>query len=352
MRTFRAVRVLLALLFLVGFSVVAAPGAAACACGAMPTREGARVRGEMAMITWGGRTETIDMIMRLNGRAAEAAWIMPTPAGTELSLGDKEVWDDLRDLTRAEQRTRKDWTPRFPFLDDDRGVGGSAPGSGVRVEGVAEIGPFRVTTLAGDSAAAVNDWLRENGFPAKDELLPTFQGYLDQGWRIQAVRLTPAAAGSALQGDLDPLRLRFPTDRVIYPIRLSKHAAQSQDVALYVVAPRRMDITAEAAPGDPMRLEFAGRVPGVRVGQPAGLVPGTTEAFLTAYVGQLSPRAITQDFAFGPAARDDAYREVEWSVDHSPGRALGWAITLSGLAVLAGLAAGAVVVRRGRGRTG
>ena len=65
------------------------------------------------------------------------------------------------------------------------GVGGPKEGAapGVQVVDVQTVGPFEVTTLQGTSAAAVNEWLETNGFPARKEVETTFQEYLDAGWQ-------------------------------------------------------------------------------------------------------------------------------------------------------------------------
>ncbi|WP_141211237.1 DUF2330 domain-containing protein [Enemella dayhoffiae] len=323
----RLVAGLLIVLFVAGGQVAVAPTAPACACGAAPTRENQRVTGETALITWDGRTETIDLIMRLGGRASEAAWIMPTPAGTELSLGSNKVWPGL-DVAIAPRPVKvADWTPRFDWLTGgDARSGGAPPGSGARVERVVDIGPFRVTTLVGD-AGSVNRWLAENRYPVRPELVPTFQGYLDQGWRIQAVRLVPEQAGGMFQESLPPLRLRFDTDRVSYPIRLSRHAGGKQRVALYLAAPHRMAITTDAAPGQPLQLMYAGWQPGRLIERPEGFT-GDGRIFLTAWSGNVDPDAFVADYAFARAPDDSEFFRTYPVMDRTPGRILGLLIVV------------------------
>lgn len=335
----RVFRLLFAIVMLSTLSVAYAPAAPACACGAVPMRDpGARIAGETGLIVWDGKTERIDMVMAMTGSSKEAAWIMPTPADTELALGDKKVWPKLRELTKPEHRTYWDWTPLLGGMSGNSAVAGAK--SGVHIDKVTEIGPFQVTTLSGD-AASVNTWLTEQHYGARPELTPTFQSYLDQGWKIQAVRLTPAAQNAEFKGSLDPLRMTFTTDRPVYPIKLSQHAKQSQSVDLNIIAPHRMDIATQAAAKNPLELYFAGRVPAAEVGV-SPLIAGSQEVYLTRYVGELYPANITEDFIFAQSASDAPHREIIWEADRTPGTILGLLLVLAVLALSVAAIAGIV----------
>ena len=181
-----------------------------------------------------------------------AAWIMPLPPGGKVSLGDKDVFGRLKELTKPRPR----YVPQF--LPDSRdggpqsGVDGPKEGAapGVQVVDVQTVGPFEVTTLQGTSAAAVNEWLSANGFPARKEVETTFQEYLDAGWQITATRLTPGGDSAALSNGLDSLRMEFPTDEPIYPIKLSRHARTRQRVKLFMLAEITDDIRFTQADSD------------------------------------------------------------------------------------------------------
>jgi hypothetical protein len=69
----------------------------------------------------------------------------------------------------------------------------------------------------------------------------------------------PDAKGE-LTGQLQPLTLSFKSDKVSYPMRLSRSAKQPQTIDLYVLANHRMDPTAVPVARDKPAVEFAGRL--------------------------------------------------------------------------------------------
>ena len=161
------------------------------------------------------------------------------------------------------------------------------------------MGPFEVTTLQGTSAAAVNDWLKTNGFPARKEVETTFQEYLDAGWQITATRLTPGGDSAALSNGLDSLRMEFPTDEPIYPIKLSRHARTRQGVKLFVLADHRMDTQGPTSYSHDLNVKFAGKVPASELGL------GDGERYLTAVEGNFEPTELTDDIRFTQADSDE-----------------------------------------------
>lgn len=314
--------------------------AAACACGAVISNSTAAVNAETALITWDGTHETIDMVLLLKGQAADAAWIMPVPQGTVVSLGDRGVFGKLVAATAPRVEKQYTFWPSFGVGDKSVVSGAQAPG-GLSVT-TSEVGPFTVSTLSGTDPEAVNTWLADHGYPTKPALTATFAEYLADGWSIDAVKLT--SPGGQLAGSLDPLRMTFATSAPVYPIKLSQHARDVQGVTLYIAAAHRMEITRQASPSyvEPV---FAGRV----VAADLGLTPlDGQDVYLTAFTQILQPSSITDDYAFGRAADDRPYQRVTYeTVD------MGWVPMLGAIVVLVGVAALVVVVaiRQGRSRS-
>lgn len=314
--------------------------AAACACGAVISNSTAAVNAETALITWDGTHETIDMVLLLKGQAADAAWIMPVPQGTVVSLGDRAVFGKLVAATAPRVEKQYTFWPSFGVGDKSVVSGAQAPG-GLSVT-TSEVGPFTVSTLSGTDPEAVNTWLADHGYPTKPVLTATFAEYLADGWSIDAVKLT--SPGGQLAGSLDPLRMTFTASAPVYPIKLSQHARDVQGVTLYIAAAHRMEITRQASPSyvEPV---FAGRV----VAADLGLTPlDGHDVYLTAFTQILQPSLITDDYAFGRAADDRPYQRVTYeTVD------MGWVPMLGAIVVLVGVAALVVVVaiRQGRSRS-
>ena len=337
----RVVRIAVCSLLVAAAMVLVPRPAAACACGAVISNSTAAVSAETSLITWDGSTETIDMVLVLEGQASDAAWIMPVPPGTVASLGDRSVFGKL--VTATAPRVEKQYTfwPSFGFGGNSSGAGAQRPG-GLSVT-TSEVGPFTVSTLSGTDPEAVNTWLADHGYPTKPALTPTFADYLADGWSIDAVKLT--SPSGQLAGSLDPLRMTFAATAPVYPIKLSNYAKVVQPVTLYIAAAHRMEITRQASSGTYVEPIFAGRVAATDL----GLKPlDGQDVYLTAFTQILRPGAITDDYLFGPAAADTTYQQVTYqTVD------LSWVTMLGAIVAVLVLVVVVVIlsVRQGRPRS-
>ncbi|TCC08197.1 DUF2330 domain-containing protein [Kribbella soli] len=294
-----------------GFVVAGVTPAWACACGGyLPDAQSqARAYGENALVQHAGGTEQITLSMSVHGASKKAAWIMPVPAAAKVDLADDNyLFYRLDQLTKPKRVVKKTYWP-FRDLGLGRGRGDSAgapaPGTGVSVKEQMTLGPFAVTRLGGTSGTAVTDWLRTNGYVVPSTLAANLTPYLTEKWEIVAVKLAPRKDGESLSGATPPLRLTFASDRIVYPMRLSKGATTTQTVTVYVAAEHRVDATKVPDADVTPELLFAGRVD-------TDMLPKPTD-FLTAYTATYrEPGKITDDFTFTQAANDDEYQRVTY----------------------------------------
>jgi len=290
---------------------VASP-AWACGCGAyVPDNPGSSVADERALIAWDGATEDILMSLSVTGSSDRAAWVMPVPSAARITLGETEVFEELATLTAPRIEYRDSWWPTIPWLvwagsaSDTAG----APSGAVSVLGRQRLGPFDVTRLAANDSTALANWLSDNGFPHPEGLDDNLAPYVADGWEIVAVQLVPAESGGSLTGALQPLRLSFASDTVVYPMRLSRSATTSQYIDLYVLAQHRMDPSALPVPGDKPTLEFAGQID--RDAHPALADYVEDAAFLTRWKNTIyEPSAIEGDYVFEQASSDAPFQQV------------------------------------------
>ncbi|MFF1835016.1 DUF2330 domain-containing protein [Streptomyces sp. NPDC058231] len=361
------VRALTLLLILVPLQLGSLIGPAyACGCGAMvPGRDThLAVDRETSVVGWDGRTEQIVMRLTVRGDAPEAAWIMPVPHRASVGLGDQALFSELDALTGPVRSTRHYFWPRsgdWPFSDRGDGVGAPPPAAGapkVGVVGRERLGPFDVARLTATDPGALQSWLRRNGFELPDRLATALQPYVDRKWEYVAVRLAPRDKDARLLGELEPLRLSFANDRLVYPMRLSKLASTPQSLGLYVLAAHRME-PAGAIGGEPPRVTYAGRL-GAAASPTTAAGPASTEAirklaggkrvFVTA-IEQSFPRPelIDGDHELRATAADTPYRTVLYENELlTVGGVPAWILALTGgaLVVVAVAALTAVRVRR------
>lgn len=301
-------------LVLCGLATNVAAPALACGCGAyIPDKAGPSVVDERALIAWDGSREDILMSMGVAGSSDTAAWVMPVPSAAQVSLGEAEAFDELGRLTAPRVEYRDTWWPTFDWLfpaaPSEGAMAGPPPGA-VNVLDRQRIGPFDVTRLAADDPAALTKWLTDNGFPHPDGLDTNLAPYVADRWEIVAVKLAPAVNGESLTGDLQPLRLSFASDVVVYPMRLSRSAPTPQTVDLFVLADHRMDPSSVPSTGNRPTLGFAGAIDASAVSPALADFVGDG-AFLTRWTNTLiEPTTIDGDYIFEQAAEDTGYQQV------------------------------------------
>ncbi len=296
-------------LLLAGLSLFAVPPARACACGApaMPDGVNATATQEIALLRWDGRTEIMEMRLALQSTGDRGALVVPTPAPATVSAGAASAFQELGWLTRPRTETRR---RPFGFPNIIPLMGAAAPGAPDVLARV-RIGPLEAVTLRGGDAAGLRKWLADNGFALRAPVADTLGGYVRDGWSFVALRLV----GEDLQGGLAPVRLAFPSSRLVYPMRMSRAARETQRVTVYVLAPHRMDRSDGDRGRQQVALDFAGRIRA----DDAHLNELTASGhdYLTRLTTVAEPAAITTDFVFDRAPTDAPYRrtEVEYRTD-------------------------------------
>jgi hypothetical protein len=287
-------------------ALLAAP-VAACGCGIYIPEEGeARVRQERALIVWDAGQEDIVLELGVQGSSAEAAWIFPVPSPATAQLGDARIFETLQELTKPRTKKVYDW---FPNLGLTGAVGGGAPG-GVQVLNRQTLGPFDVSSLAASDANALSDWLTTNGYKFPDGLSRVLEPYVAQHWYYVAARLSPSVSGETLTGRLDPLRVTFASDKIVYPMRATALATGDLSVFLYVLADHR--VTKQAAFGS-SHVSFADWVEPAALTADSPLAPFITrKLFLTKFEERIfDPAQVDDDYEFSLAVQDEIYHEVE-----------------------------------------
>ncbi|MEU3917453.1 DUF2330 domain-containing protein [Streptomyces sp. NPDC029004] len=327
----------------------------ACGCGAMVPGRGAHmaVDRETSVVGWDGRTEQIVMRFTVDGDAPKAAWIMPVPSRATVELGDAALFEELETVTAPAHRKRYYFWPRgsdWPFSGTNAdGAGAPAPRAGapVGVVGRERLGDFDVARLTATDPGALRSWLESNGFELPDGLARELKPYVEQKWEYVAVRLAPQAEGAVLRGTLDPLRLRFASEKLIYPMRLSRLAKTAQSLGLYVLAPHRMEPRSSIG-GNRPEVTYAGKV---EPDGPLGGFTGGRETFLTALDQSFpEPERIDDDHELRAAGADTPFRRVVYENELlTAGGVPVWLLTVGGgLVVLVGAGVWRTTARRRR----
>lgn len=313
----RALAVVL-LVALVQAMAVATP-AQACACGAieqLDTGQRITIDGETALVRHDGSTEDILLSFGMRSSSESAALILPLPAKAELDLADVDTFDRLTDLTKPKVVRKKVLRGLDP--PDFGGAGPDGAGApqegGVNVLEEQELGPFTTTQLESEDASDLADWLEENDYRVRDNIVEATQPYLDEGWVIAAIQLTPGAE-SGFSGDLQPVRATFPSEEMVYPMRLQAEASEEMPLRIYTLTEHRMDL--ELGTADP-ELKFAGSLADTSLPRGSTLAELTENTpYLTRYDTLIAPEQATSDATFTAHADDEPFREEQViEVDH------------------------------------
>lgn len=257
----------------------------------------------------GGR-EVIVMRLDVKSVANNAALIIPTPAPATATQAGPAVFPELQRLTAPRMEPG-----RNTRTDSDTAAGG--PGGSPTVLAQVQLGPLEATTLTGGDLSGVRHWLDSHSYPMPTEVTAQLEPYLRQGWSLVAMRLTGT---KPLSGQLDPVRLDFVSDQMVYPMRMSAAAKGTQHVVTYTLSPHRMHRTDADADRQNVTVDYAGSVAG-RTTDATLTELSAANPYLTRITTTITdPAAITADFTFGPAPTDDTYQQVIRSGGQSDAR--------------------------------
>ncbi|MCK0112456.1 DUF2330 domain-containing protein [Ornithinimicrobium sp. F0845] len=296
---------------------VGASSAMACACGGMvgPDDASTVIGRETAVLQLHEGVETIHLQLSAHGTDSEAGLLLPTPAPAEVSLGNQQMFVDLFRASQPRHEERRHlFGPRWLFVGDGDGGGdgAGAPGDGgVNVLSVEDLGPLEATVLTADDPGALEAWLDERDYVMSEEFASVVQPYTDEGWAFVAVQLT--AEGQALAGDLPPLEVSFPSEELVYPMRMSRAATSHQETRTYVLSGHRAERTdPTASSGSTPEVLFAGELdPDSLESAELRALVGSTPYLTTIDQGFSQPdRMITSDYTFAAAADDAPFQRV------------------------------------------
>ncbi|WP_445169988.1 DUF2330 domain-containing protein [Mycolicibacterium sp. Dal123E01] len=324
-------------------TLVMSPGgiAHACACGGIVSPDlDAHVTGEQSLVALDGTAETIVMRLDLQSMANNAALIVPTPAPAVATLANPGLFTELERLTAPRiEASRSGQTG----LEE----AGAVPAGGPTVVAQVQLGPIEATTLTGGDLTGVQRWLDENGYTMRPDVIGQLDPYLKQGWSFVAMRLTGA---QSLRGQLDPIRLDFTADTLVYPMRMSAAAKDTQRIVVYTLAPHRMQRTDADAARQDVTVDFAGSIRGRSSDETL-----TELSAINPYLTKISttitePSSIATDFVFGTAPSDEPYQRVirRHTDDTADPDAFLLALSASTVVIVVAAAAGIVVTVRHR----
>jgi len=193
-------------------------------CPAPPSGRAVVNADQTVIILWDAATRTQHFIRQASfkSEAEDFGFLVPSPSRPELDESGNEAFPFLAQLTAPEVRS---------IAQPRQGMGcgcsaqppsaaGTTTAEPVRVLDEKQVAGFDAVVLEADSAAALVEWLRENGFAFSPEVEAWAMPYIAQGWKMTALKVTKDESEQESQRvAAAALRISFQTDRPLFPYR-------------------------------------------------------------------------------------------------------------------------------------
>ena len=212
------------------FSVSSLLPATSSACGGffcqlVPINQAA----EQIVFRQDGNQVTAMVQIQFQGNPSDFSWVVPVPSTPEYELGSNTIFTDLESATRPQfnlQQQGEGCAASFPVAlstGGDATVAESADTAdgGVVVESVRDVGGYTVTLISGDNAESIAQWLADNNFDLTSQGEELLAPYVEEQMKFVAVRLQQNSG----TGSIQPLIMRYESDKPVVPIRLTAVAA-------------------------------------------------------------------------------------------------------------------------------
>lgn len=259
----------------------------------------ANLSSEQAVIIHADGIQEIILNLQLEESEEHAAILFPVPEMPEIDqpLGGTELFAYLAEATKPHEEIvrRVVWQPAAHTAAE------SVETQSGQVFDHTIIDDYDITLFDHNSAQSVYDWLHTNDYPLPETAQPILADYIAEGWTFVAIHITQAD----IQGNLAPLRMRFASDHIIYPMRLGMLADQPIELQIYVLTDGRVTM-------EPLDTLFADVLenlePGLSTEQTTLLQRASYLTRLRA--ANLDPQTFTTDLIARNAPTNEPYRAV------------------------------------------
>jgi Uncharacterized protein conserved in bacteria (DUF2330) len=213
---------------------------------------------EEIFITWDPkeRVETFTLQPRYTGNTPDFGMVIATPAQPRLDEMPKDFFKELAVFTMLKRReapasklVSQLVAGRLARLEELKAGPGAKAGSGINELETGTIGSQAYKIITADKAGDLYTWLKENNYNyAGDEV--TLDSYIQKKWFFTVVKIDTSKLkknpDGTFSGDVTPMRFQFASDKLIYPLKITRLSVKDKiDVLFYVQAPTKVDLPGE-----------------------------------------------------------------------------------------------------------
>jgi hypothetical protein len=249
------------------------PGAESACCYFAASNQDVSQPAQKAFVTWDPveQVETFTVQPKFEGNAVDFGMVIPTPARPRLDEMPRDFFKELAVYTILKQRqypqsqllAARVWAGAGGLrgLAGLGGIGGGIGGIGgggmpapprkpeVKVVETGVVGTLDYKIIEAGRADDLYEWLKDHKYRyAGDEA--TLDFYVKKKWlftvmKIDTMQMKRNKDGT-FAGEVTPTRFRFPSDKLVYPLKITQISVKDRTEALfYVQAPFKTDL-----PGD------------------------------------------------------------------------------------------------------
>ena len=182
---------------------------------------------QTALILFNGEEEELILSAdyHTSERVKSLAWVLPVPSfPTQYEAASDKLLPVLNRWARLKRKAKLLRAKGKRVAKSSRHRPSKTPL--IRLAKPAHVGPYHIQPIQAsgtEAMSALNEWMTSHGFkPLPEEGL---QYYLERSWTFLAIKVEPSGETASLQshGGLPPLKVRFPSKRVIFPLKFSTH---------------------------------------------------------------------------------------------------------------------------------
>ncbi|MFH1143108.1 MAG: DUF2330 domain-containing protein [Candidatus Eisenbacteria bacterium] len=264
------------------------------------------------------QVENLILHVQFQGDGRDFAWLVPVPALPELEAAEVFLFRDCWSLTYPISRHRRDGLG----CGSEEDFGDPVPQeNGVDIYNEQVVGIYQTLTLGASDAGLLADSLEAWGYLHENNRVETeaaLQYYIDKAWYFVAMRVDSASVVERESdgvwwwyGDMQPIRLSFASEEIVYPMRISAISALEEvPLTLYVCARHRLTFPRATT-------EYANRfreeeLREAQLSHPY-LAPFLAEdCFLTKLSATFTPSDMDEDLVLEPAGDDREFRSIHY----------------------------------------
>lgn len=246
-------RHLAASLVAVGLCALSASTADPACCYFSAMDKDVKQPGQKAFLTWEPteKVESFTVQPMFEGNAEDFGMVVPTPAQPKLAEVSRDFFKSLAVYTILRPmnvKKFKGWMNRPMPSAAGGGVYDTARAKdkGVKVLEAGVVGSLDYKVIEATKPDGLYEWLKENKYQYTGDK-ETLAHYIDKKWYFTVMKIDPKQmkkrADGTYAGDVTPTRFTFESEKLVYPVRITKISVKDKtDALFYIQAPEKMDL--------------------------------------------------------------------------------------------------------------